>query len=312
MSSYSLTKPMPRFQKTLRKIAARWQLYLLLVPPIVFIFIFSYMPMYGVQIAFRQYNMRLGIWNSPWVGLRWFRMFFDSPVFSRIMVNTIRISLYSLAASIIPPVIIAIAINEARNKVFSKSVQLITYMPHFLSVVVVTSIIHQLFSLSGLVNNVISSLGFDTIQFLGRPGMFPHIFVWSEVWQHSGFNAIIFIAALSGINPELHEAATIDGANIWQRIRHIDIPSLLPTVVILLILRSANILGVGFERVFLLQNPLNMSTSDVIATYVFRMGLHNMEFGLASAVGLFQSVISLMMILIVNTISRRLTESSLW
>jgi len=207
---------------------------------------------------------------------------------------------------------LAIAINEMRNRVFGKTVQLITYMPHFLSVVVVTSILHQVLSLNGLFNHILADLGFDRIQFLGRPGMFPHIFVWSEVWQHSGFNAIIFIAALAGINPELQESATIDGANIWQRIRHIDIPGILPTVVILLILRSAGILSVGFERAFLLQNPLNMQTSDVIATYVFRMGLRNMEFGLASAVGLFQSVVSLMMILIVNTVSRRLTESSLW
>jgi len=301
-----------RYKKTLRKMANRWQLYLLLIVPVAFVFVFSYMPMYGVQIAFRQYNLRLGISGSPWVGLRWFRMFFESPMFSRIMLNTIRISLYSLAASILPPIMLAIAINEMRNRTYSKAVQLITYMPHFLSVVVITSILHQLLSLNGLFNQVLMDFGFDRIQFLGRPNMFPHIFVWSEVWQHSGFNAIIFIAALSGINPELQESATIDGANIWQRIRHIDIPGILPTVVILLILRSAGILSVGFERVFLLQNPMNMQTSDVIATYVFRMGLHNMEFGLASAVGLFQSVVSFMMILIVNTISRRLTESSLW
>lgn len=220
--------------------------------------------------------------------------------------------MYQLFAGIVPPVVLAIAINEMRNHHMAKAVQLISYMPHFLSVVVITSIIQQVLSLNGLVNNILGNIGVDRIQFLGKPGLFSHIYVWSGIWQHAGYNAIIYIAALAGISVETREAAVVDGANIWQRIWHVDIPGIFPTIVVLMILGSAQILSVGFEKVFLLQNPLNMRTSDVISTYVYRVGMTNMEYSLASAVGLFQSMVSLLMMAIVNAASRRLTESSLW
>ncbi|MDL2232287.1 ABC transporter permease subunit [Ruminococcaceae bacterium OttesenSCG-928-L11] len=301
-----------RRRYAMRMARNHWQLYILLVLPIIYIFIFKYMPMYGIQIAFKQYNLSLGITGSEWVGLKWFRMFFSSQQLPRLLGNTISISLYQLFASFIPPIVIAIALNEMRNAFFKKTVQLISYMPHFLSVVVICGILQQVLSLNGMVNNLLAGMGLERIQFLGRPNMFKHIYVWSGIWQNVGYNAIIYIAALSGISPELHEAAKVDGATIWQRIWNVDIPGILPTAVILLIMNSANILSVGFEKVFLLQNPLNTRASDVISTYVYRIGMVNMEYSLSTAVGLFQSVVSLTMLILVNRISRKLSDTSLW
>lgn len=289
-----------------------WQLYLLLVLPILYILIFKYASMYGILMGFKQFNASKGIWGSPWVGLKWFKMFWESPQFARLLGNTISISVYSLLGSLLPPIILAIAINEMRHKWVKKSVQLITYMPHFLSVVVITGILQQILSNNGVVNNLLAGLGLDKIQFLGKPELFSHIYVWSGVWQSAGYNAVIYIAALAGISPELREAAEIDGANIWKRIWHIDIPGIIPTAVILLIMGTANVLNVGFEKVFMLQNDLNMRASDVISTYVYRIGLKNMEYSMATAIGLFQSLVSMVVLLGVNEISKKLTESSLW
>lgn len=302
-------------QQTARKwkqIKNHWQLYMLLLLPILYILIFKYAPMYGVLMGFKQFNPSKGIWNSPWVGLKWFRMFWESPQFTRLLGNTITISLYSLIGGLIPPIILAIAVNEMRHSGVKKSVQLITYMPHFLSIVVITSILQQILSNNGMVNNVLAAVGFEKVQFLGKPNLFPHIYVWSGIWQNVGYNAIIYIAALSGISPELKEAAEIDGANIWQRIWHIDIPGILPTAVILLIIGSASILSVGYEKIFLMQNDLNMRASDVISTYVYRVGLKNMEYSLATAIGLFQSSVSALILCLVNMVSKKLTDSSLW
>ncbi len=295
-----------------RSFLNHWQLYLLLVLPIIYVFIFKYMPMYGIQIAFKQYNLSLGIGGSPWVGTKWFEMFFNSQQFSRLLSNTIVISLYQLFANFIPPIIVAIALNEMRSIAFKKTVQFISYMPHFLSVVVITGILQQVLSLNGMANNMLAAVGLERVQFLGQPDLFKHIFVWSGIWQNVGYNAIIYIAALAGISPELHEAARVDGANIWQRIWNVDIPGILPTAVVLLIMSCANILNVSFEKVFLLQNSLNMRASDVISTYVYRLGMVNMEYSLSTAVGLFQSVVSLILLTIVNTLSRRFSETSLW
>lgn len=301
-----------RAARTRKQIFNHWQLYALLLLPVVYVFLFKYVPMYGILMGFKQFNASKGIWNSPWVGLKWFRMFWESPQFSRLMVNTVSISLYSLAGSMIPPIILAIAINEMRFQSVKKSVQLVTYMPHFLSVVVITSILQQILSSNGIVNNVLASLGFDKVSFLGKPQLFPHIYVWSGVWQNAGYNAVIYIAALAGISPELHEAAQIDGANIWQRIWHVDLPGIIPTAVILMVMGCANVLNVGFEKIYLLQNDLNMRTSDVISTYVYRIGLKNMEYSLATAIGVFQSAVSAFVLCIVNGVSKKLTESSLW
>ena len=299
-------------QKTWQKMRRDWQLYALISIPLAWVLVFRYAPMYGLQMAFRDFVIRDGIWGSPWVGLKYFEMFVTSHQFPRLMFNTIGISLYTIVAGFFPPIILAIALNECRLVAVKKSVQLIAYAPHFLSTVVVVSILTQVLSSYGIVNTAISALGGNRIAFLGEPGMFKSIFVWSTVWQTVGYSSIIYLAALAGVNPELQEVAYIDGANIWQRIRNVDIPAIMPTAIILLIVSAAGVLNVGFERVYLMQNPLNMSSSDVIATYTFRMGLLDMNFSLATAVGLFQGVVSFAFMILVNQVAKKVTQTSLW
>jgi putative aldouronate transport system permease protein len=290
-----------------------WQLYLILGLPIVYIVAFKYVPMYGVQIAFRQYDFYKGILGSPWIGLTHFATFFRSPMFSRLLKNTLSLSVYQLAASFPLPIILAIAINESRLKRFKKVVQTVTYAPHFISMVVFISMVHQVLSLrSGLVNNMITGLGGESVHFMGMPQLFQSIYVWSGVWQNTGYAAIIYLAALAGIDPTLHEAAIVDGATQLQRIRHIDLPGILPTIVILLILNAGQIMNVGFEKVFLLQNPLNIPRSEVIATYVYQVGLVGGNFSFSAAVGLFNSIVNFALIISVNAIAKRVGETSLW
>jgi ABC-type polysaccharide transport system permease subunit len=254
----------------------------------------------------------MGFWNSKWAGFKYFKMFVTSYYFPRLMINTIGISLYSMIAGFFPPIILAIALNECRIKFFAKTVQMITYAPYFISTVVVTSIIIQVFSGAGIINNILATFGRQRLSFLGNPALFKSIYVWSGVWQGTGYSSIIYLAVLSGINPEMQEAAYIDGANIWQRIWHIDIPEIVPTAAILLVLSAAGLLNVGFEKVYLLQNPLNMSASDVISTYTYRVGLKDTNYSLATAVGLFQSVISFIFMLIVNKITKMTGNSGVW
>jgi putative aldouronate transport system permease protein len=289
-----------------------WQLYALLLVPLAWVALFKYGPMYGLQIAFKDYIMRDGFFGSKWAGLKYFKSFISSYYFPRLLGNTVGVSLYSMAASFFPPIILAIAFNECRVNFLKKTVQLITYAPHFLSTVVVVGIISQVLSTTGIVNTVIAALGGQRVTFLGEPGFFKSIYVWSGVWQGVGYSSIIYLAALAGINPELQEVACIDGANIWQRIWNVDIPGIMPTAIILLIVNTAGLLNVGFEKVFLLQNPLNMSASDVISTYTYRMGLVDMNYSLATAVGLFQSVISFAFMITVNQIAKKVSETSLW
>ena len=306
-------KPKKEKDKYLKRdIIRHWQLYVLLVLPLIYIIIFNYAPMYGLQMAFKDYMIRLGYWGSPWVGFKYFQQFISSYYFPRLMKNTIGIAFYGMVVGFFTPIILAIGLNECRIRFMKKSVQLITYAPHFISTVVITSILIQLLSNNGIVNSLIAALGGERISFLGRPGMFSSIYVWSGVWQNTGYSAIIYLAALAGIDPELQEAAYIDGANIWQRIWHVDIPGIMPTAIILLIMNAGGIISVGFEKVYLLQNPLNMSASDVISTYTYRVGLTDMNYSLATAVGLFQSVISFALMIIVNKISKKVTEVALW
>lgn len=287
-------------------------MYLLLLLPLAWLIIFKYAPMYGLQIAFKDYRIRAGFWASPWVGLKHFRNFIGSYYFPRLIGNTIGISLYQLLAGFLPPILLAIALNECRILFFKKAVQMITYAPYFLSTVIIAGILTQTLSLMGIVNQVIRYVGMTPISFLGEARFFKSIYVWSGIWQNTGYYSIIYIAALAGINPELQEAAYIDGANIWQRIWHVDVPGILPTAIILFIINSAGILNVGFEKVYLLQNPLNMSSSDVIATYTYRMGLVDLNYSLATAVGLFQSAISLVFMITVNKIAKVISDISLW
>lgn len=295
-----------------KRILRHWQLYLLMLPPLAWVIVFKYAPMYGLQIAFKDYIMRAGFWGSKWAGLKYFESFISSYYFPRLMRNTIGISLYSMLAGFFPPIILAIALNECRVNFMKKAVQMITYAPYFLSTVVIVSILMQLLSLNGFLNAFIKAVGGTPVSFLGNAGLFKSIYVWSGIWQGTGYSSIIYLAALAGINPELEEVAYIDGANIWQRIWHVDIPGILPTAIILFIVNAAGILNVGFEKIYLMQNPLNMSTSDVIATYTYRMGLVDMNYSLATAVGLFQSVISFVFMIIVNQAAKKMSQVSLW
>lgn len=296
----------------LKAVKRHWQLYLIVALPVIYLIVFRYMPIIGSQIAFRDYTFRGGIWNSPFVGWKHFKTFFSSPQFSRLMINTLGLSVYGIVVGIFPPIILAISLNYVRMKWFGKTVQMVTYMPYFISTVLIVGILTQMLSLTGPVNRLIQSLGGEAIHFMGSPKLFKSLYVFSDVWQKTGYNAVIYISALAAVDQELHEAATVDGANIWQRIRYIDIPGILPTAVILLIMSCGNILTIGYEKVLLLQNDLNMTSSDIISTYVYRIGLTSMQYSYSTAIGIFQSVVSLFLLLIVNKISDRVSETSLF
>lgn len=294
------------------KIKKHWQLYFVILIPLSYIIIFKYIPMLGAQIAFKNYNIGKGIWGSPWVGFKHFIDFFRSYEFKRLIINTAGLSVYQTLAGFVPPIILAVSLNYAENRVIRKTVQMVTYMPYFISTVILVSIMFQLLSINGMVNQVVKAIIGEPIQFLGEPKWFKTIYVWSGIWQTTGYNAIIYLAALAGIDQTLHEAAIVDGASIWKRIWYIDIPGILPTAIILLIMSTARILEVGFEKVYLLQNNMNIQSSDVISTYVYRVGLVSMQYSYSSAIGLFQSVISLIMLTLVNAVARKVSETSLW
>ncbi|TMV44210.1 sugar ABC transporter permease [Paenibacillus mesophilus] len=296
--------------KSVRK---NWELYLFVLPTVAYFIVFHYFPMYGLQIAFRDYTPSLGIWNSPWVGLEHLERFFQSYYFWTLIKNTIGISLYELVVGFPVPIVLALALNELRGGAFKKWVQTVTYAPHFISVVVMAGMIIAFASPgSGLINLAIKAMGGEPIPFLTEPGWFKTVFVLSGVWQNMGWGTIIYLAALAGVDPQQHEAAMIDGASRFQRVWHINLPSIVPTMVILLILNVGSFMSVGFEKVFLLQNPLNLESSDVISTYVYRSGLVQGQFSFSAAIGLFNSVINFVLLLAVNRIAKRLSETSLW
>jgi len=296
-----------------RKIYRNWQLYLFILPTLLYFLIFSYVPMYGVQIAFRRFVASKGIWGSQWVGFEYFERFFDSYYFWDLIRNTLGISLYELAVGFPIPILLALGLNELRNSWFKKSLQTITYAPYFISTVVMAGMIIAFLSpQSGIVNTVIRAFGGEPIAFLSDPAWFKTVYVLTGVWQGMGMGTIIYLAVLAGIDPMQHEAAIIDGASRMQRIRYINLPGLAPTVVIILILNMGGILSVGYEKIFLLQNPLNMEASDVISTYVYRSGLQQAQYSFSTAVGLFNSVINLIILVLVNGIARRTQNTSLW
>ncbi len=299
-------------RKVYKKMLMDWQLYALIIPAIVYIFVFNYIPMYGVQIAFKNYRTNLGIWGSQWVGFDHFIRFITFPNFKNIIMNTLRIGLYSLAT--FPcSIILALMLNEVRMHRFKKTAQMITYMPYFLSTVVVCSMITLFFSeQTGVINALIESLGGTRTDFLTVAHYFEDIYVWTGVWQGIGWGSIIYMAALSGIPLELIEAARVDGAGRFRIIWNINIPWILPTVVIMLILSCGGILSVGFEKVFLLQNSLNLSRSQVISTYVYEVGIRGAQFSYSSAIGLFNTIVNVTLLLIVNLIAKRTSEISLW
>ncbi|WP_253299407.1 ABC transporter permease [Paenibacillus barcinonensis] len=297
----------------IRSLKKHWELYLLVLPPVLYLLIFKYIPMVGVQIAFKDFSVVKGIWGSPWVGFKHFEAFFESPNFWLLIKNTIGISFYSLLAGFPIPILLALALNEIRTGYFKKTVQMVTYAPHFISTVVMVSIIILMLSPHvGVVDKLFSMLGFPMTNFMGIPEYFKSIYVWSGVWQGMGYSSIIYIAALAGVDPSLYEAAKMDGASRLRKIWHIDLPTLVPVTVIMLILSLGSIMGVGFEKIYLMQNPLNTSASEVISTYVYKVGLIGANFSFSSAVGLFNSVINLILLIIVNGISRKVSENSLW
>ena len=288
-------------------------LYLMLLSVIIYYLVFVYAPMGGLVIAFKDYNIYDGIFGSPWVGFRYFKQFFSSMFAPRLIRNTLAISLYNLVFGFTAPIILALMFNEVGNMVFKKVSQTISYLPYFISTVVIVSIMTLMFSMkTGIVNNAIVALGGKRINFMGEARFFKSMYVWSGVWQSMGFNSILYLSALAGVDPALHEAATIDGASRVKRIWHIDIPCILPTIVITLILNTGSIMSVGYEKILLMQNNLNMSTSDVISTYVYRIGLVNAQYSLSTAVNLFNSVVNLIIITTVNAIAKRVGDTSLW
>ena len=291
-----------------------YQLYLIILIPLVWLFIFRYIPMYGVQIAFRNFQATKGITGSEWVGLKHFNKFFNHYMFKKVVKNTIALSIYQLLAGFPFPILLALALNNTLFMRFKKTVQIVTYMPHFISTVVMVGIIRQFLSpKTGLINHLIALLGNTPVDFLGQAGYFRPIYVWSGVWQSCGWGAIIYLAALSGISMELHEAAIIDGASRYQRMLYIDIPGIIPTIVILLILNAGNIMNVGFEKVYLLQNSINLDASEIISTYTYKMGLASAaDFSYGAAIGLFNSVINFILIVVVNVIARKTSDISLW
>ncbi|NSW91848.1 MAG: sugar ABC transporter permease [Firmicutes bacterium] len=296
-----------------KKILPNWELYLFIIPSLIYFIVFHYAPMYGVQIAFKDFIASKGIWGSPWVGFEHFQRFFNSYYFWMLIKNTVGINLYSLAVGFPVPIILALMLNEAKDDLFKRTVQTVTYAPHFISTVVMVGMIIAFLSPStGIVNKLIKALGGEPIAFMQEPQWFKTIYVFSGVWQDAGWGSIIYLAALAGIDPQLHEAAIMDGATRIQRIWHINIPGILPTVVILLILRTGSIMNIGFEKVFLMQNPLNMDTSDVISTYVYRSGLIQSQYSFSAAVGLFNSIINFDLLVLINSIARRVSETSLW
>jgi putative aldouronate transport system permease protein len=309
-----LTVIRPRKKSVAYKSMTRhWELYLLVLLPIIYLIIFKYIPMAGVQIAFKNFNVIKGIWGSPWVGFKHFVTFFESPYFGLVIKNTLGISFYSLLAGFPVPIIFALALNEVRTGFFKKSVQMVTYAPHFISTVIMVSIIILMLSPHvGVVDQLFSFMGVQATNFMGIPEYFKSIYVWSGIWQNLGYSSIIYIAALSSVDPSLYEAARVDGATRWQKIIHIDLPSLIPISVIMLILSLGSIMGVGFEKIFLMQNALNQSTSEVISTYVYKVGLIGANFSFSTAIGLFNSVINLILLVIVNFIARKFSETSLW
>ena len=289
-----------------------WQLYLLILLPVVYLLIFNYIPLGGLQMSFRDYRPKTGVWGSDWVGLKWYEKFLSDPDFARIFWNTVILSVYSLVVGFPLPIIFALMLNALPSKKFKRATQTLSYMPHFISTTVAVGIIQLLFSpVNGLYGNIYRLLGNEGIprDFRGLEATFRHIYVWSGVWQGLGWSSIIDMSALGSVSPDQHEAAEIDGASRIKRIFYIDLPAIAPTIMMLLIMRIGSLVGVGYEKAYLLQSPLNLGTSEVISTYVFKNGLGNFRnFSYGTAVSMFNTVINWCLMVSVNTITRKSTD----
>ena len=291
----------------------KWRvLYLMLIPGLVYIVIFNYIPMYGVTIAFKDFYASKGIMGSPWVGLEHFKRVFRSPDFLQILWNTLSLSIYQLLITFPLPIFLALLINSCHSKRFGKFVQNVTYAPCLVSVVVLVGMMMIMFAPRGVFNNIIDILGGERRLFMGDAKYFRHIFVLSAVWQTTGWNSIIYLATLSGVSTELYEAARMDGASKFQRILHIDIPHIVPTIAIILTLNAGAVMSMGFEKAYLMQNDLNIGVSEILSTYVYKKGLLDIDYGYSAAVGLFNNVINLIILLLVNKAAKKITDSSLF
>jgi putative aldouronate transport system permease protein len=296
----------------LKKIFSNYQLYLFLLPALIYFIVFHYLPMYGILIAFKDFVATKGIMGSPWVGFKHFERFFDSFQFWTLIKNTLGLSVVQLIVGFPLPIFLALMLNQIRSEKYKRFVQTVVYAPHFISVVVLAGMIFVFFSNNGLINNIILLFGGDPISFMAKPEWFKPLYIASGVWQETGWAAIIYLAALAGVSPELHEAAVMDGANKWQRILHVDIPAIMPTAVILLILSVGGIMNIGFEKAYLLQTPMNQPSAEIIPTYVYKMGLQQAQYSFAAAVGLFNAVINLILLIAVNKFSKKLSGTGLW
>lgn len=305
------------FVKIRKRYIKYWQLYLFLILPIAYILIFHYYPMLGLQIAFKKFNFRGGVWGSPWVGFYQFEKFFKSYHFSRILTNTFVLSFYYVLVGFPIPIVFALTLNVIRHQRYKKLVQTITYMPYFISVVVLVGMMKQIFHpLNGIYGVAMHALtGKNPTDLMGSVSAFPHMYVWSGVWQKFGYDSIIYMAALTSVSSELHEAAEIDGADRLQRIWHIDVPAILPTMTVMLILRMGSVMSLGFQKIYLMQNDLNIAASEVITTFVYKKGIASgtsNDYSYATAINMFNSVINLFLLITVNQIARRVGETSLW
>lgn len=313
MKAATVSVKRPLSERIVRQVRKNWMLYLFVAPSLIYLIIFNYVPLYGIQLAFKDFSAAQGIWGSKWTGFTHFQRFFESYQFWTLMENTIVLSLYSLCMNFPIPIVLALLLNYSISRKFKKFTQTVTYAPYFISVVVLVGMIQVFFAPDGPINQFLKLFGMqDPILFMGSPEYFRHIFVWSGVWRQAGWGSIIYIATLAGVNPELHEAAIVDGANKLQRILKIDLPSILPTAVIMLIMNVGNIMGLGFEKAYLLQNDINIGVSEIISTYVYKVGIQSAQYSYSTAIGLFNNIINFVLLVTVNRVAKRLSGSSLW
>lgn len=298
----------------LRELSGNWELYLLSLIPLTFLLLFSYLPMYGVQIAFRDFDILKGFWDSPWVGLKHFINFVEGPMFWKVLGNTFRLSLYNLLLFPLP-VMLALMLKYMPSKRFGKLVQTVSYIPHFISTVVMCGMVIQFLNPRyGVINTLLAALGGTKEDWMADPDAFPHILVWSNVWQNIGYSSITFIATLAGVSKEQHEAAIVDGANIWDRIWHVDIPGILPTVSVMFVMSCGSILTSDFERILLLQNYLNADASEVISTYVYNLSFNSAvpQYSYSTAINLFTTLVNILMLFLANKVTKKLSGSGMW
>ena len=302
-----------RAQRVVEHLRREWQLYLMLLPTIVWLLIFLYKPMYGLQIAFKDYSIFRGVAGSPWVGFEHFDTLFNNDQFFRALRNTVIISLYGLLFGFPVPILLALMFNEILHQTFKKTAQTIVYLPHFISSVIIAGIVITAFSPSaGIVNTIIGWFGIEPIYFLTKPEWFRPIFVGTGIWQEAGFQSIVYLAAIAGVSPTLYESAVVDGASRWQMMWKITLPSILPTIIIMLIIRIGNMLEVSFEMIILLYQPATYQTADVVNTFIYRQGIQGGQYDLAAAAGLFNAVVAFVLVIAANTLSKRYSRTSLW